>query len=544
MAATYLHQAGHPHTRTDVRNHRARNATVALLLLTVLAHGPRAAAQSIPATQAIGSVPTASLYPDPDGCASPDARREQEFLATRVIAPRKEEWQNQRGGQAAAKPHVKARLAGWPQRLLVDRATLPQDDAEFLHRLASDTWRGLDALTDRDHAIPVRFCGGSLDASRAKIGDYTSGTNIGLYLMATVAAADLELIPRDQAMAVVRRVLATLRQLEAHQGFFFNYYDTTTLERTSDFVSFVDSAWLTTGLVVVRQAFPELWSESSELIDRQDYGLFYDPKVKLMSHGVTVAGGKATPSEFHYGMLYTEARLGSLIAIGSGAAPEGSWFAMNRTLPPSAEWQTQKPRGREKTVRGHSFYAGTYAWRDLRYVPSWGGSLFEALMPVLALDERVFAPRSLGRNDEVHVEIQRLYAEQLGQPVWGMSPSSIPDSVDYGEFGAAPLGIVGYRSGIVTPHASALALAVAPEAATANLRAIASRYDAYGEFGLYDAVNPESGAVAHSYLSLDQAMSFVALANHLKDGCVQKRFAADPIATAVLPMLRDEDFSD
>jgi hypothetical protein len=39
-------------------------------------------------------------------------------------------------------------------------------------------------------------------------------------------------------------------------------------------------------------------------------------------------------------------------------------------------------------------------------------------------------------------------------------------------------------------------------------------------------------------------MSFVALANHLKDGCVQKRFAADPIASAVLPMLAEEDFSE
>jgi hypothetical protein len=39
-------------------------------------------------------------------------------------------------------------------------------------------------------------------------------------------------------------------------------------------------------------------------------------------------------------------------------------------------------------------------------------------------------------------------------------------------------------------------------------------------------------------------MSFVALVNHLKDGSVQKRFAADPIAMAVLPMLADEDFHE
>jgi hypothetical protein len=379
---------------------------------------------------------------------------------------------------------------------------------------------------------------------RVKIGDYTSGTNIGLHFMATVGAVDLELVPRDAAVASIRRALDTLRTLETYEGFFYNYYDTTTLERTSDFVSFVDSAWLTAGLVVVRQAFPELWKDATDLIGAQDYAVFYDDEAKLMSHGIVVTDGKGTRSRYHYGMLYTEARLGALIAIGTGAAPEASWFAMNRTLPPTETWQAQKPQGHAKTVRGHSFYAGTYAWGDHRYVPSWGGSLFEALMPLLALDERAYAPRSLGRNHAVHVAVQREYAEQKGQPVWGMSPSSTPNSIDYGEYGVAPLGIAGYGDGVVTPHASALALAVAPEAATANLRAIASRYDAYGDFGLYDAVDPRSGAVAHAYLILDQAMSFVALANHLKEGSVQKRFAADPIATAVIPMLGDEDFAD
>jgi len=537
--------ARRPRQRSE-KAHRLRCAALALSVLTILVPAERTRAQSIPATQAIGSVSAKPVYPDPDGCTRPDAVREQAFLTKRVIAPRKEAWQDAHGGQIAAKPAVKARLAGWPERLLVERAE-PVSDEAFLNDLARDTWRGLDALVDRDHGIPVdhvRFCGGSLDASRVKIGDYTSGTNIGLHLMATVGAIELELLPRERAVANVRRVLETLKQFETHEGFFYNYYDTTTLERTSDFVSFVDSAWLTTGLLVVRQAFPELWSKVSVLVDRQNYQVFYDPEAKLMAHGITVADGVAMRSQFHYGMLYTEARLGALIAIGRGDTPEASWFAMHRTLPPGTEWQAQKPQGREKIVRGHSFYAGTYQFRDLRFVPSWGGSLFEALMPVLALDERAFAPRSLGRNDEIHVEVQRLYAEQLGLPVWGMSPSSRPDSVDYGEFGAAPLGIAGYRAGIVTPHASALALAVAPKAATANLRAIASGYDAYGEFGLYDAVDPASGNVAHAYLSLDQAMSFVALANHLKDGCVQKRFAADPIASAVLPMLGDEDFND
>lgn len=507
---------------------------------------------AIGATSAIGTIGGAgvpSADPDPAGCAKPLPSHESSFLESRVVAPRKEAWQNGHGGLAAAKEQVRARLAGWPTRIVVDRSTLPADDAGFLRQLARDTWNGLAAFVDREHGLPidhVRLCGGALHADGVKIGDYTSGTNIGLHLASIAGAFDLELISRDEAIARARHALASLRRLETHEGFFFNYYDTTTLERTSPFVSFVDSAWLTTGLIVLRQTFPELWAECSHFLDRQDYALFYDPRWKLMLHGFDVKDGRAEPARFHYGTLYTEARLGSLIAIGQGHAPEALWFAMRRTLPESMRWQRQRPIGRRiETVRGHRVAGGTYEWRGVRYVPSWGGSMFEALMPAIALDERAHAPRSLGRNGEAHALIHRRYAlEELGWPVWGMSPSAQPDKIDYAEFGVPELGVAGYRAGVVTPHASALALPFAPEEATANLRRIAERYDAYGEFGLYDALDPKTGAVAYAYLTLDQSMSFVALVNHLKQGSIQKRFAADPAVAPALPLLRDEDFFD
>jgi len=59
----------------------------------------------------------------------------------------------------------------------------------------------------------------------------------------------------------------------------------------------------------------------------------------------------------------------------------------------------------------------------------------------------------------------------------------------------------------------------------------------YGDFGLYDSVDPKTGAVAHKYLALDQSMLFLALANHLGDGCVRRRFAADEIVRRALPLL-------
>src|SRR5947208_15592910 len=72
-----------------------------------------------------------------------------------VVPTRKKAWEASLGGEEAAKPSIKARLAGWPERLLADREPLPRSDAEFVARLARDTWRGLEPFTHRAHHLPV-----------------------------------------------------------------------------------------------------------------------------------------------------------------------------------------------------------------------------------------------------------------------------------------------------------------------------------------------------------------------------------------------------
>jgi hypothetical protein len=463
-----------------------------------------------------------------------------------VVAARKKAWEAALGGEEAARPHVRARLAGWPAPGVVDPATLPADDAAFVARVARDTWRGLTALTDREHALPVDHVrlGATDDPADARVGDYVNVSTVGLHLLAIVAAHDLRLVTAPEAAARLAAVLDTLDRLETHAGFFYNYYDTTSLERTSNLISFVDSAWLTAALMVVRTAFPALSARCARVIDAQDYRFFYDPAARLMTHGWYAHLGAA--SRYHYGLLNAESRLGSLLAVGKGDVPEAHWFAMARTLPAACGWQTQMPRGRRrKTVRGHALRGGWYEWGGVRYVPSWGGSMFEALMPTLVVDEAHWAPGSLGANGVAHVDVQRRFAaEALGYPVWGLSPSATPGPAGYGEYGVRPLGTIGYGAGVVTPHAAALALAVAPAEGVANLRALAGRYPVYGDFGFYDAVDPLSGAVARAWLALDQAMLFVAAANHLTGGAVQRRFEADPIAARALPVLADERFFD
>jgi hypothetical protein len=436
-------------------------------------------------------------------------------------------------------------MAGWPSTLLAARESLPSSDTAFLRRVASDTWRGLVAFTDRNNGLPVdnvRLDRTGSGPPEGRVGDYTSSSNIGLYLAAVVAARDLELISAAEAYDRAASVLTTLESLERHRGFFFNFYDTTSLERTSNFISFVDSAWLLAGLIVVREALPELAPQASAFIESQDLGLFYDSKLGLISHGYWVHIGQ--PSIFHYGVLYSEARLGTLMAIGKGDVPASVWRKMMRVPPPLC-----RRRGPAVTavVLGSTgdgeHAAGYYQWDDLRFVPSWGGSMFEALMPTLFLDEASWAEQSLGRNAVVHTQVQRRYAlEELGYPVWGMSPCARVEESGYGEFGAPVLGARGYAIGTVTPHASALALATSPRDAVANLRRLAESFDLYGDFGFYDAVDPQTGRVAYTYLALDQSMVFLAVANHLDGDSVRRRFAADPLVAPVLPLLAEEDY--
>jgi hypothetical protein len=471
-----------------------------------------------------------------------------------VHGVRKGAWERARGGPDLARIDLQRRLAGWPSRLHVDREELLRaSDRDFLERVARDTWRGLTALVDREHGLPINhvlFLDDSLAPRGSKIGDYASTTDIGLYLISVAAARDLGFVTPDAALDRVRRTLDTMDRLEKSSGFFFNYYDTTTLERTSDFVSFVDSMWLAASLIVVRQSFPELAGRCTAMLERRDYAHFYDRRARQMIHGFFVDPPRRSPH--HYGTLYTEARLGSLLAIAKGDVPRAHWDALARTEP---RWLDGRPvNGAPSAPRRWPMVAGRhvptqrtpdgyYDWKQHRYVPSWGGSMFEALMPLLVLDELSYAAASLGPNARAHVEVQRHYAlDHLEYPVWGMSPSWSPDGQGYREYGVRVLGAHGYPAGAVTPHAVALALMVEPEVATEGLRELVRRFDVYGEFGFYDAVDPMTGQVVHAYLVLDQAMILVALANRLGGGVIQHAFAADPITRAMLPLLAAERF--
>src|SRR5262249_19250994 len=140
---------------------------------------------------AAGSLPAAAA--PRDSCPVGDPSKALPVPHETVIPPKKKAWEAALGGEEAARPHVQARLVGWPQRLVVEAKELPPGDGEFAARLARDTWRGLDALSDRQNGLPinnVRFdTPPARDASgrlTGRVGDYAGPTDIGLRLIAIV----------------------------------------------------------------------------------------------------------------------------------------------------------------------------------------------------------------------------------------------------------------------------------------------------------------------------------------------------------------------
>src|SRR5204863_389626 len=107
----------------------------------------------------------------------------------------------------------------------VGRLGRPEEVADLtLAVLTRDTWRGLEAFTDREHQLPVdnvRLGAAAAGRAEARVGDYTNVTSIGLRLIAIVAAHELGLATEREAVGRLRALLDTLGRLETHDGFFF-----------------------------------------------------------------------------------------------------------------------------------------------------------------------------------------------------------------------------------------------------------------------------------------------------------------------------------
>jgi len=501
----------------------------------------------------------------------------------------------------------------------------PSQRADLLS-IARDTWKFYGADVDPATNLPMdnlTFAGGS--SAPTSYGRYTSAANIGVYLWAVVAARDLGLISTPQAVARVRATLTEVSRLRRFDGFLYQWYDTTTgdvIRNPGDidcstettptfdncyFVSNVDNGWYASGLIVVREALPQLRPLANSLIAPMDFSIFYDNRPETHCNvnpaidgnqptgqmyggyyvGLPPDQGDNAAHYYHNGAFYSDPRISAYIGMGLQQMPGNVWWRSWRVLPPPApfsdcltsdpdfSWQGQWPMGgywqtwtdpqsgEKFTVwEGHYTYPGT----RLTFIPTYSGGMFEGLMPNEIVPETSWGPQSFGLADVRTAQVQIKYAtQQLGYPVWGMSPSSTPDDTgSYGGYGVEGLAFPYYGTGataahpneglsqchgcatedVVTPHASFLALDVAPQQAYANISALRRLYPGlYGADGFFDSVDPTTGAVGHRYLVLDQSMIMAALDNALDNRALQRDFASDPVSWAAHTYLSLEQLS-
>ncbi|MCO4090335.1 MAG: cellobiose phosphorylase [Sphingorhabdus sp.] len=255
--------------------------------------------------------------------------------------------------------------------------------------------------------------------------------------------------------------------------------------------------------------------------DGMDFTPLFDPNERLFHIGYDLSADRL--DQHHYDLLASEARLASFFAIAKHEIPPEHWFHLGRPI--------VKRRGELALV-------------------SWNGSMFEYLMPSLFL--RSDPKTLLGESDRSAVDIQRRYAAARGTP-WGISESGFaatgPDGAwRYRAFGVPELGL---RRGlaedmVISPYSTALALAVTPRDAVANLRALA-KLGALGQCGFYEALDFTDGrridaqkfTPVRSYMAHHHGMSIAAIANALFDNIFVEWFHADPRVQTVELLLNE-----
>jgi hypothetical protein len=473
-----------------------------------------------------------------------------------------------------------------------------------MQRWAADTWASFVAMTNPETGLPSDSIGGALDpATRSS---YTSPTNIGMYIWATLAARDLQLITPKEARDRIAVTLDSVVQLERHEpsGQFWNWYDPDTLEVVTTwpeppnnpvvlFASSVDNGWLASALLMVANAVPQLSDEAASLLESMNFGCYYDPAANLIRGGfwltpetASVGGDYCSMGEHvfytghHYGAFNTEPRIASYIGIAKGDIPARHYFGGWRTFPDTCDWSwpETKPIGSwaEYTVEGEtlSVFEGAYPYDDQLVVPTWGGSAFEAFMVPLVVPEEEWGPTSWGVTHPLYAESMIEFGLNEAQyGYWGHSPSSNPAG-GYREYGIDYIGmepngyaadverltlvdpgwddpacprtpnpIDDYGQGVVTPHAAAITLDFAFGAAIENLENLETDFPGlYGPGGFKDAVNVATGQIADRYLSLDQGMVMAALSNELRSDRLQDYFSHGAVERALRPLMAMETF--
>jgi cellobiose phosphorylase len=270
-------------------------------------------------------------------------------------------------------------------------------------------------------------------------------------------------------------------------------------------------AWLTLASSRASQRITELRAAAERCTELSEHDLdfLYDTDRDQLSIGYNLDAHSRDPG--FYDLLASESRLGSYVGVARGQLPLEHWFHLGRRLAPGG---------------GPPVLA------------SWGGSMFEYLMPILVMP--VYDGTLLDMTCKGAVRRQIDYGRPAGIP-WGISESGYNqlDSSQVYQYRAFGVPMLGMKRGladdlVIAPYASAMALMVEPLEAVHNIRRLVNA-GAVGRFGLYEAVDhtparvpaDEPFAIVRSWMAHHSGMCLLAFDHLLHGQPMQRRFMAD-----------------
>lgn len=143
-------------------------------------------------------------------------------------------------------------IAWWISRPLVrHEAHLTADQTRFLHTVSRKTWAFFETFVGpEDYWLPPDNV---QEHPVAAVAHRTSPTNMGLSLLANLAAYDFGYLPAGRLIERTTCALRTMTGLERHRSHFYNWYDTQSLKPLQPlYISSVDSGNLAGHLLTLQ----------------------------------------------------------------------------------------------------------------------------------------------------------------------------------------------------------------------------------------------------------------------------------------------------
>lgn len=405
--------------------------------------------------------------------------------------------------------------------LVIPTPTFTTGQTAFLDELAKDTWSYLSTRTS--HHLPWSWW------SPTKAGgDFANPAEIGLHMLSMVGAYEMKQTWQPPVATVETELTAILDQLRAWQsgsqayqphgpnainGVFYAWYwvswepPVVGAGDANHVVPSIDNAILAASLLTIREwgevnNEPIIAQKADTILQEMNFMLWYDTTLHQFRHV-----GVVEPFTGPYWDYYSnEGRLINFVARALGQLSAVEFQNSLDALAQLPATYTRPAPNAPITVQK----------------VAWDGSYFTYTAPALFIREM---PTPYGNSSIDSATLAQIaYAQDMGYAAWGLS-DCFDLNGDYVQQGAMPTATGSSpetRPGLVTPHASALALITSyADEAMANLQFLATIAGAYDpNYGFRDSVQtiaPNYGAVSIVFSALSQEYILLSIASSQTD---------------------------